>query len=72
MIDTLKLSKRLQEAAMPKEQADALAEGLNAAIKENYVTNEKLDSSLLKLKTELIFWVVGTVGLGTILTHYWK
>lgn len=72
MIDTLKLSKRLQEAAMPEDQADALAESLNAAIKESYVTNEKLDTALLKLKTELIFWVVGTVGLGTILTHYWK
>jgi hypothetical protein len=72
MIDTLKLSKRLQEASMPKEQAEALAEGLAEAIKADLVTNEKLESALAKLKTELIFWFVGTVGLGTILAHYWK
>jgi hypothetical protein len=29
MIDTLKLARRLQEAKLPKEQAEALAEGLN-------------------------------------------
>jgi hypothetical protein len=36
------------------------------------MTSEKLTAELAKLKTELIFWLVGTVGLGTILTHYWK
>lgn len=72
MIDTLKLSKRLQEAAMPKEQAEALAEGLASAIKEDLVTNERLDVALSRLKTELVFWFVGTVGVGTILGHYWK
>lgn len=72
MIDTLKLSKRLQEAAMPKDQAEALAEGLADAIKADLVTNEKLESALTKLETKLVCWVVGTVGLGTILNHYWK
>jgi hypothetical protein len=72
MIDTLKLSKRLQEANLPKNQAEAIAEGLAEGIKENLVTNEKLTAELAKLKTELIFWFVGTVGLGTILTHYWR
>jgi hypothetical protein len=39
---------------------------------EDLVTNERLESALAKFKTKLIFWVVGTVGLGTILTHFWK
>lgn len=47
--------------------------GLAEGIKESLVTNEILQVELAKirtdpcahLKTELIFWVVGTVGLGT-------
>jgi hypothetical protein len=72
MIDTLKLSKRLQEADLPKNQAEAIAEGLAESIRESLVTNEKLSSELAKLKADLIIWFVGTVGLGTIISHYWK
>jgi hypothetical protein len=71
MIDTLKLSKRLQEADLPKNQADAIAEGLAEGIRENLVTNEKLVAELAKLKAELIVWMVGTVGLGTLANHFW-
>jgi hypothetical protein len=46
MIDTLKLSRKLQEAKIPQEQADALAEGLHESLKDSYVTNEKLDVAL--------------------------
>jgi hypothetical protein len=72
MIDTLKLSKRLQAAQMSGTQADALAEGLNESLKESYVSREYLDSRLSRLKTELIFWIVGTVGLGTFINHWWR
>jgi hypothetical protein len=37
---------------MPQEQADALAEGLHESLKDSYVTNEKLDVALAKLRTE--------------------
>jgi hypothetical protein len=30
------------------------------------MTNEKLDVALSKLKTELVLWIVGTVGLGVL------
>lgn len=59
MIDTLKLSKRLQSANMPEAQADALAEGLNESLKESYVTREFLRSELVKQKIELVIWMVG-------------
>jgi hypothetical protein len=72
VIDTLKLSRKLQEAKMPQEQADALAEGLHESVKDSYVTNEKLDVALAKLRTELILWIVGTVGLGVIVNHFWR
>jgi hypothetical protein len=71
MIDTLKLSRRLQEAKMPQEQAEALAEGLHESLKESYVTNDKLDVALSKLETRLILWLVGTVGLGVLANHFW-
>jgi hypothetical protein len=74
MIDTLKLSKRLQEASMPREQADALAGSLAEGVQENFVTKETLQAELAKLKAELVFWVVGTVGLGTLVQiglHFW-
>ena len=79
MIDTLKLSKRLQAAQMPESQAEALAEGLNDSLKESYVTREYLDSRLAqvevrlsRLKSELIVWIVGTVGFGTFINHWWR
>ena len=79
MLDTLKLSKRLQAAQMSETQAEALAEGLNESLKESYVTREFLDSRLAqvemkmaRLKTELIVWIVGTVGLGTFVNHWWR
>lgn len=59
MIDTLKLSKRLQEAQFSKEQAEAFAEGLNESLKESAVSKEFLRSELLKLKVELLVWIVG-------------
>jgi hypothetical protein len=37
MIDTLKLSQRLQAAQMPKTQADAVAEALNDSLNESAV-----------------------------------
>jgi hypothetical protein len=83
MIDTLKLSKRLVAAHMPTEQADALAEGLAESLKESYVSREfldarraedraYLDTRLAALRTELVMWVVGTVGIATLVNNWWK
>jgi hypothetical protein len=83
MIDTLKLSKRLVAARMPAEQAEALADGLAESLKESYVSREfldarraedrsYLDTRLAALRTELVMWVVGTVGLATLINHWWK
>ena len=72
MLDTLKLARRLEAANLPKAQAEALAEGLNESRKENYVTNERFDLGLAKLKNELVFWMFGVVGLGVLVNHFWK
>ena len=83
MIDTLKLSNRLKAAHMPPEQAEALSEGLAESLKEAYVTREfldarraedraYLDTRLSALETRLVGWVVGTVGLATLINHWWR
>jgi hypothetical protein len=66
MIDTLKLSKALQAARMPEEQADAIAGGLAEALHEDTVTKAdlrvtetQLRDELGRVKTELLYWIVG-------------
>jgi hypothetical protein len=82
MIDTLKLSNRLKAAHMPPEQAEALSEGLAESLKESYVTREffdarraedraYLDTRLASLRSELVMWMFGTVGLGVLVNHFW-
>lgn len=83
MIDTLKLTNRLVAAHMPRDQAEALADGLAESLKESYVTREfldarraedrsYLDTRLAALRTELVMWMAGTVGIGTLLNHWWR
>jgi hypothetical protein len=59
MIDTLKLSKQLQEAEVPARQAEAIAAGLAEGAKERFVTNDRLTAELARIKTELIVWAIG-------------
>lgn len=63
MIDTLKLSKRLQAAKFSIEQAEALAEGLNESLKEAYVSREYMDSRLARLELRMVGWVALIVGV---------
>jgi hypothetical protein len=83
MIDTLKLARRLKEAQMPDKQAEALADGLAEAIKEDTITKadlkvavtelrSEIQTTTSKVKTELTIWMVGTVGLGVLINHFWK
>ncbi|MBV9287526.1 MAG: hypothetical protein JO288_06850 [Hyphomicrobiales bacterium] len=53
MIDTLKLSKRLQAAAMPAEQADALADGLADSLRQDYVSREFFDQRIEALRSDV-------------------
>jgi hypothetical protein len=72
MLDTLKLAKRLTDARMPAEQAEALADALAQGLQERYITRDHLDARLASLRTELVMWIVGTVGLGTFVNHLWR
>lgn len=82
MIDTLKLSKGLAKAGFSTEQAEQVAEALNEA-QTDYVTKKDLQIALSQLEAKLvmlidsakhqtIYWIVGTVVVGQILSHVWK
>lgn len=81
MIDTLKLSNRLQEASMPKDQADAIAEGIAEGITGDYVTKQDLEIAVNRLELRLSKLVndarnqtllaIGLLVLAQIGLHFW-
>jgi hypothetical protein len=77
MIDTLKLSNRLQEASMSKDQADAIAEGIAEGIADAYVTKQDLEVAVSRLEArisektgQLVLWILGSMLL-QIVGHFW-
>jgi hypothetical protein len=68
MIDTLKLSRRLQAAQMPQDQAEALADELNEGLKESYVTREYLRTQLLRFEVRVLGYFVVVI----LANHFWK
>ena len=55
MIDTLKLARRLEAAKLPKEQAEALAEGLNEGVGDELIQRmNRIERDVAVLK-----WMVG-------------
>jgi hypothetical protein len=36
------------------------------------MSDEKVDASFSKFKTELVLWLVGTIGLGVPVNHFWQ
>jgi hypothetical protein len=75
MIDTLKLSKRLQQAKLSAEQSEAIAEADYLTKSELGAVTEfriELRAELAKLKNEFVYWLVGSVGLSVLINHFWK
>ena len=62
MFDTLSVSRRLTDAGMNRELADATAAAMREAAEHgDHVTPELLRADLSALETRLIKWMVGTV-----------
>jgi len=75
MIDTLKLSKRLQQAKLSAEQSEAIAEADYLTKSELGAVTEfriELRAELAKLKNEFVYWLVGSVGPSVLINHFWK
>lgn len=80
MIDTLRLSKGLQQAGMNPAQADGIAEALNDA-QGNYVTKQDLEIALNAVELRLVKLVndsknqtllaIGLLVLAQIGLHFW-
>ena len=62
MFDTLAVARRLTDAGIDRDHADALADAIREAAEHgNRVTPELLRAELSALETRLIKWMVGTV-----------
>jgi hypothetical protein len=44
----------------------------SACAHDHPATKHDLDATLRRIKAELIAWIVGTVGLSTLINHYWR
>ena len=62
MFDTLAVARRLTDAGIDRDHADALADAIREAAEHgDHVTPELLRAELSALETRLIKWMVGTV-----------
>ena len=62
MFDTLAVARRLTDAGIDRDHADALADAIREAAEHgDHVTPEFLRAELSALETRLIKWMVGTV-----------
>ena len=62
MFDTLAIARRLNDAGIARDHADALADAIREAAEHgDHVTPDLLKAQLSALETRLIKWMVGTV-----------
>lgn len=62
MFDTLAVARRLTDAGIDRDHADALADAIREAAEHgDHVTPDLLRAELSALETRLIKWIVGTV-----------
>jgi hypothetical protein len=62
-VDTLKISKKLEDAGLPKGQAEAITEVLGSLAHDELVTRDYLDVKLEKLRAELFRLMFGAVTI---------
>jgi hypothetical protein len=59
MIDTLQLTKDLEAAGKPREEAERTARALAEAQKD-VVTSHELKAAINEAKFQIVFWIVGS------------
>lgn len=67
MIDTIQIAKNLTASGLPVKQAEAIAQAL-LAIPESaeLATKSDLKAAIAGLRADLIYWIVGSVGISTL------
>jgi len=74
------LAESLKEAYVSREFLDARRAEDRSYLDTKFAyvdtkfaeTRAYVDTRLAALRTELVMWVVGTVGLATLINHWWK
>ena len=61
VIDTLRYARRLRDAGVPPEQAEAMADAIGSELVENLATKSDLDRAVAEIKgtTLLLKWMTG-------------
>ena len=69
MIDTLKITRRLEAASLPTAQAEAIAQAIAEVSSMDLATKADIAdvrTAIAELKADLQLWVFGVVVLSTI------
>ena len=69
-INTLRFARRLKDAGMPQEQAEAMADALGEELVEHLVTKSDLDNALSGLEARLTWrlFVAAAVNVGIVIS----
>lgn len=67
------LAEGLKESYVSREFLDARRAEDRSYLDTKFAeTHAYTDTRLAALRTELVMWVVGTVGLATLINHWWR
>ena len=72
-IDTLRYARRLKEAGVPSDQAEAMAEAIGSELVDHLATKADLDATrtLLETKMRLLQWMLSFV-LAFVVAIAWR
>ena len=72
-IDTLRYARRLRDAGVPAEQAEAMADAIGSELVENLATKASFDTAVAEIKGTLLLlkWMVGFV-LAFVVAIAWR
>ena len=72
-IDTLRYARRLRDAGIPADQAEAMADAIGSELVESLATKADLDTAVTEIKGTLLLlkWMVGFV-LAFVVAIAWR
>ena len=72
-VDTLRYARRLRDAGVPAEQAEAMADVIGSELVENLATKADFDTAVTEIKGTLLLlkWMVGFV-LAFVVAIAWR
>lgn len=73
VIDTLRYARRLRDAGVPPDQAEAMADAIGSELVENLATKADLDRSVAEIKGTVLLlkWMTGFI-LAFVVAIAWR